>query len=123
MQPRPRRRSGKRIALGGALRGHAAAMVKSLSWNIRLAAAVLLVIVAAGSAGAGYWLGKSTEAAKYVQVPAALDAQLTAPNAAQWINLMRWNDIGKAARTCSPQDCGVACSISLWVEPPPAQGG
>jgi hypothetical protein len=70
--------------------------------------------------GAGYWFGRSTEADKLVQVPAQLGVALTGPDAAQWTNLIRLNDIGKASRVCSPQSGGQACAIALWTKAPTA---
>jgi hypothetical protein len=42
------------------------------------------------------------------------------PDAAQWLNLIRLNDIGKAERVCGAQAGGVTCKISFWVTPPTA---
>lgn len=115
---KPLRDDELRAALGGALRAHAGAMVKSLSWGVRLAAAGLLVAVGAVCGGGGYYLGTS----QYVHVPAELGMALTGSNAAQWATLMRLNDIGRAQRSCSAQAGGVACSISLWTQSPAARG-
>ena len=85
------------------------------------AAAALVAALLIGAAG-GYWFGWSDEATKYVQTPSELGVALTGPAAADWTTLIRLNDIRRAERTCAPQAGGVACSISLWVKPPPAQG-
>lgn len=89
--------------------------------TIIVGAGLLAAGVLAG-AGAGYWFeGQNTEAAGFVKVPAALGAALTGPDAAQWTNLIRLNDIDKAERVCGAQAGGVACTISLWVTPPTAK--
>jgi hypothetical protein len=44
---------------------------------------------------------------------AALGVALTGPDAAQWLNLMRLNDIGKAERVCGAQAGGVTFTISF----------
>ena len=80
---------------------------------------LLLAAVFVG-AGAGYWFGQYAAASRFVQIPAALGVALTGPDAAQWLNLMRLNDIGKAERICGAQAGGVTCAISFWVTPPTA---
>lgn len=92
-----------------------------LSLRNAVVGAVLLLAALLGGAGAGYWLGQSNEAAQFIQVPPALGVALTGPEAAQWVNLMRLNDIGKAERVCGSRSGGVACTISLWVKPPTAK--
>lgn len=87
--------------------------------NAAVGAGLLLAAVLAGGR-AGYWFGQSTEAARLVQVPPALGVALTGSDAAQWMNLIRLNDIGKAERVCADQAGGVACAITLWVKPPAA---
>jgi hypothetical protein len=89
--------------------------------GIRLSAVGILLVGIAISAGAGYWFGRSIEADKLVQVPAQLGVALSAQDSAQWITLMRLNDIGKAERVCSPQLGGQACSIALWTKAPTAK--
>lgn len=99
---------------------YAGGLVQTMSWrNVMLAAGMLVAGVAAG-AGGGYWLGSSREAAKYVRVPDGLGVALNGPAAADWVALMRLNDITRTNRVCSAQAGGVACSISLWMKPPTA---
>ena len=93
----------------------------TLSLRSVVVGAVLLLVALLAGARAGYWFGQSAEAARFVQVPAGLGVAMTGPDAAQWVDLMRLNDIGKAERVCGSRSGGVACTISLWVKPPTAK--
>ena len=99
----------------------AMAMAKAANRRTLTLAVLGAVAIAAGGAGAGYWFGRSSEAARYVQVPAQLGVALTRSDAAQWIDLIRLNDLGKSERVCAAQAGGLACSIALWVKPPTAK--
>jgi hypothetical protein len=69
--------------------------------------------------GIGWWFGSSTEAAMYIKTPANLGAALTRSDAAEWVNLMRLNTIGKSNRTCAQQPGEEACTFSLWTKRSP----
>jgi hypothetical protein len=100
---------------------HAGATVRAMGWrNVLIAAGLLFATTAIGAAG-GYWFGRTTEAAKYVHVATGLNAALAAPEAAEWLSLIRLNNIKQANRTCEAQAGGVACSISLWTKAAPAR--
>jgi hypothetical protein len=89
--------------------------------NVLLVAGILITVLVVG-AGVGYWFGASTEAARYVQTPANLGVALTGPDAAEWANLIRLNNIGMSVHTCVQQAGGEACSITLWSKPARAGG-
>jgi hypothetical protein len=111
----PVRDEDLRRALRQGIATHATGAERALS----VRAGLLLAAVLAG-VGAGYWFGQNAEARRFVQIPAALGVALTGPDAAQWLNLMRLNDIGKVERICGAQAGGVTCAISFWVTPPTA---
>ncbi len=113
----PVRDEDMRRAVVQGISAHAGAMVKSLSWSIRLAAVGILLLVGGGS----FWLGQSTEAAKYVQVPEQLGVTLTGPDAAQWLDLIRNNNIRGAMAQCTVriQASRKACDLPLWLESAP----
>ena len=111
----PLREEDLRRAVMQSIATHGTGVERALS----VRAGLLLAAVLAG-AGAGYWLGQNAEARRFVQIPAALGVALTGPDAAQWLNLMWLNDIGKAERVCGAQAGGVSCAISFWVTPPTA---
>lgn len=94
------------------------AAIREIKARTILIVAGVMFATALVVAGAGYWLGRSTEAAKYVDVPAGLGIVLKRPDAAEWLNLMQFNDISRANRTCAAQAGGTACSIVLWTKPP-----
>jgi hypothetical protein len=100
---------------------HAAATVRTMGWRNVLIGAGLLLGAAIIGAGSGYWMGTSAEAAKYVQAPANLGVALTASDAAEWVNLIRLNNITQANRTCFNQGGGIACSFALWTKSPLAK--
>jgi hypothetical protein len=106
-----------RQAVAQGIRASAGHLLQALNArNVLVAAGMLLITLLIG-AGGGYWFGRTA----YLQVPAQLGIALDGPDASQWVNLIRLNDIAKANRTCATQAGGVACSISLWTKPPTAQ--
>jgi hypothetical protein len=100
--------------------GQAGGAERGLSVRDSIVGAGLSLAAVLIGASAGYWIGQTTEAARFVQVPPMLGVALTGPDAAQWVNLMRLNDIGKAERVCRAQAGGLTCAISFWVSPPTA---
>jgi hypothetical protein len=73
------------------------------------------------AAGTYWWGGRASEASQYVQVPAEPGVALTGPDAAQWLALIRMNDIGRARRKCQPvpqSADGKACAFTLWPQLP-----
>jgi hypothetical protein len=105
---------GRRLL--GACQVWSAGMVRASIWRSWAALAGALGTVLVIGAGGGYWLGSSTEAKKYVDVPAFLGTALTGQDAAQWVNLIRLNDISRVNRMCSEQSGGTACSFSFWTK-------
>lgn len=83
-----------------------------------VAVAGILVLTLVVGAGGGYWLGYRHEAERTLAAQAGLPVVLTGEGAAQWLNLMRLNDITRSSKTCSPQNGREACSIALWTQPP-----
>jgi len=89
------------------------AMVRSANWRTLTLGAIAFI----ASVGGAYWLGRVHEAAQYIQTPAALGVALTGPDAAQWVTLMRLNDINNSRRDCTTEHGGVGCSFSFWTKP------
>ena len=74
----------------------------------------------AGAAwGGGYWCGYRAAEGRLVDVPAALGVALTGRDAAEWLRLIRDNDIGRVNRSCNEQNERRACAFWLWTEPAP----
>jgi len=87
-------------------------------WGNAIDIAVAMVAV-----GACWFGGQVSEASQYVQVPAEMGVALTGPDAAQWLVLIRMNDISRARRDCQPvpqPTGGKACAFTLWTQLPPA---
>ena len=59
----------------------------------RTGIAIGVAVAMVTSAGCWFGTGKISEASQYVQVPAELGVALTGPAAAQWLALIRMNDI------------------------------
>jgi hypothetical protein len=110
---------GRRLL--GACQAWSAGLVRASLWKSWAALAATVLVAVVLGFGAGWWLGSSREADKYVQVPASLGVALTGQEAAQWVNLIRLNDISRANRICAEQAGGMACSISLWTKPSAAR--
>jgi hypothetical protein len=89
-------------------------------------AALSLVAVALASGGAAYVAGRDAGRNKAVAVSTGLVAALaTEPQqAAQWLELVRSNNINSAIRRCTPMKnaSGHACLVPLWLSPPKEEG-
>jgi hypothetical protein len=99
--------------------------VAVFQWQLVLGAAGILVLIAAGCLGGGYWWGRDNTLASVHETETGLQTAFAeSPAAAQkWLDLMRWNPIIDALGQCtgaavSTQDGRKACNVPLWIEPP-----
>lgn len=103
--------------LPGAIR---AATFKQHRVSFWVAAGVLITsIVVSGCLGILWELHE--DANRYINVPAALGIALTGPEGAEWVNLIRLNDLRAVNRRCQQQTGGDACDFSFWTNRPPAK--
>jgi hypothetical protein len=95
--------------------------------NSTLLAAAALVMITGGVLYGGYQWGQADAVGGIHETEADLQAALrdSPATAAQWVNLMRWNNLQRALAQCSGplgighvQDGRLACDVPLWVQPP-----
>ena len=92
-----------------------------------LKAAFVLAVVALGSGAAAYVAGRDAGRDQAVAASTGVVAALAAEpqQSAQWLELMKSNNINNAVRRCAPikNPTGRACMLPLWLSPPTREGG
>lgn len=113
----------QRAAAAGATE-HVLSVARAIRWRTAVLAGVGLGLATAIAFCGGYSWGEINAADSFQATEASLSAALQhgPKDAARWLTLMRWNDIGDALRHCqafTDQASGRhACMIPLWVAPP-----
>lgn len=113
----------QRAAAAGATE-HVLSVARAIRWRTAILAGVGVGLAAAIAFCGGYSWGEVNAASSFRATEASLSAafQHGPKDAARWLALMRWNDIGDALRHCqafADQTSGRrACMVPLWVAPP-----